>query len=48
MNIPAFNEKELEVVGQSFGMFGAVPVFNFPVDVADAYVSAVRDRKPVW
>ena len=48
MTIPAFNEKELEVVDQSFGMFGAVPVFNFPVDVADAYVSAVRDRKPVW
>ena len=48
MTIPAFDEKELKVVGESFNLYGSVPLFDTPVSLCDGYLSAVRDRKPIW
>lgn len=48
MNVPAFDEKELEVVGESKSLFGSIPILNYPVSLSDAYLAALRDRKPIW
>ena len=48
MNVPAFDEKELEVVGESKSLFGSIPILNYPVSLSDGYLAALRDRKPIW
>ncbi len=48
MTIPAFDPKELEKKGESFSLYGPVPLFNYPVSRREAYISAVRDRKAIW
>ena len=48
MAIP-FDEKELKVVGEVPSFFGPpTPVYDFPMNQADAMVSLYRDHKPVW
>lgn len=48
MNIPAFDQKELKVVGRHKTMGTTVPLFDFPISQRDAYISLMRDKKPVW
>lgn len=48
MTIPAFNEKELEVKAETFGLYGPVPLYNYPVSIAEGYMAALKDRKPIW
>ena len=48
MNIPAFDEKELKVVGEAFSLYGPIPIFDTPVSLCDGYLAALRDRKPLW
>ncbi|MBP5165818.1 MAG: methyltransferase [Oscillospiraceae bacterium] len=48
MDIPAFDPKELTPSGWAFSMSGRIPVFSYPVPVRDAYISFMRDRKPIW
>ena len=48
MTIPAFDPKELNVVGQTFSMYGPVPLYDFPVTQKEAYMSLMKDRKPIW
>ncbi|MCF0121070.1 MAG: methyltransferase [Oscillospiraceae bacterium] len=47
MNIPAFDKKELEVVGEVASFGGPLPLYNFPIPMKDAYY-AMLNREPVW
>jgi hypothetical protein len=49
MTIPAFDDKELKVVGEGFWpLTGNFPIFNYPITTKQAYKSMVQDKKPVW
>jgi hypothetical protein len=48
MAIPAFDPKELEIVGEQKTFTGTVPIYNFPVPRREAFIAAIRDRKPIW
>ena len=48
MAVPAFDPKELEVTGQTHTLHGSVPMYNYPVTMGEAFIAAVRDRKPIW
>jgi hypothetical protein len=49
MTIPKFDPKELNVVSETPGGFGAgmTPVFDFPVTPKEAYI-ALYKREPLW
>jgi len=49
MSVPKFDEKELEVVGQTPSMFGmnSLPIFNYPCTMKEA-VKATFRREPYW
>ena len=48
MAVPAFDPKELEMVGRMPGMFGpAIPVYSNPVSNKEA-VKALYERRPYW
>ena len=48
MKAPKFDEKELRVVKEIPSFFGTTPVYDFPVPVGEAMLSALKDREPVW
>ncbi len=48
MTIP-FKEEELEVVGYDTSVRdGNIPLFKYPVTPKEAWLAALRDKKPVW
>ena len=48
MAIPAFDPKELKIVGYKRGFVGAdIPIFDFPVSPREGY-RALMERKPIW
>jgi len=47
MAIP-FDPKELVVAGEFKNFRGTTPLYTFPVSRREAYVSCLRDRKPIW
>jgi len=49
MTIPKFDPKELNVVGELPGFFGAppTPLYDFPVSRKDAYLATMK-REPIW
>jgi len=49
MTLPAFDPKELTVVGEVSGFPGTppIPVYDFPVSPKEAFI-AMYNRKPVW
>lgn len=48
MRVPPFQESELKQTGWARSMAGQIPLYDFPVTQREAYLSALKDRKPVW
>ena len=47
--VPAFDEKELEVVREEPNFFGGTdPIYSYPVTMKEAVRSALSDKKPYW
>ena len=42
MSNPKFDPKELEIVGETFGLHGKVDLFNFPVKAKDAFIGMCK------
>lgn len=47
MAVPAFDKKELTVVGETRSLSGPVPLYDFPVTPREGYMSFMH-RNPIW